>query len=80
VEDQLGEVFGVSRTRIRWVLHSLAREKVVTIAAQPRCAAVAHPTVREAKEVFAARRLIEVALAPEIIRAVRPRTAVRSSG
>jgi DNA-binding GntR family transcriptional regulator len=67
VEDQLGEVFGVSRMRIRSVLHSLAREKVVTIH-RNRGAAVAYPTVKEAKEVFAARRVIEVALAPEIIR------------
>jgi DNA-binding GntR family transcriptional regulator len=69
VEDQLGEVFGVSRMRIRSVLHSLARDKVVTLH-RNRGAAVAYPTVREAKEVFAARRLIEVALAPEIVRAV----------
>lgn len=68
VEDQLGEVFGVSRMRIRSVLHSLARDKVVTIH-RNRGAAVAYPTVKEAKEVFAARRVIEVALAPEIIRA-----------
>ena len=68
VEDQLGEVFGVSRMRIRSVLHSLAREKVVTLH-RNRGAAVAYPTVKEAKEVFAARRVIEVALAPDIIRA-----------
>jgi DNA-binding GntR family transcriptional regulator len=68
VEDQLGEVFGVSRMRIRSVLHSLARDKVVTLH-RNRGAAVAYPTVKEAKEVFAARRLIEVALAPEVVRA-----------
>jgi len=68
VEDQLGEVFGVSRMRIRSVLHSLARDKVVTLH-RNRGAVVAYPTVKEAKEVFAARRLIEVALAPDIVRA-----------
>jgi DNA-binding GntR family transcriptional regulator len=68
IEDQLGEVFGVSRTRIRSVLHSLARDKVVTLQ-RNRGAVVAYPTVREAKEVFAARRLIEVALAREVVRA-----------
>src|SRR6201996_5333538 len=67
VEDQLGEVFGVSRMRIRSVLHSLARDKVVTIH-RNRGAEVASPSVEEAKDVFAARRVIEVALAPEIIR------------
>lgn len=69
VEDQLGEVFGVSRMRIRSVLHSLARDKVVTLH-RNRGAEVAYPSVKEAKEVFAARRLIEVALAPQIVRAV----------
>ena len=69
VEDQLSEVFGVSRTRIRSVLHSLARDKVVTLQ-RNRGAVVAYPTVKEAKEVFAARRLIEVALARDIVRAV----------
>jgi DNA-binding GntR family transcriptional regulator len=68
IEDQLGEVFGVSRTRIRSVLHSLARDKVVTLQ-RNRGAVVAHPSVKEAKEVFAARRLIEVALAREVVRA-----------
>jgi DNA-binding GntR family transcriptional regulator len=68
VEDQLSEVFGVSRTRIRSVLHSLARDKVVTLQ-RNRGAFVAHPSVREAKEVFAARRLIEVALARDVVHA-----------
>jgi DNA-binding GntR family transcriptional regulator len=68
VEDQLAEVFGVSRMRIRWVLQSLARDKVVTLH-RNRGACVAEPTVKEAREVFAARRLIEGALAREIIRA-----------
>jgi DNA-binding GntR family transcriptional regulator len=66
VEDQLAEVFGVSRMRIRSVLQSLAHDKVVTLH-RNRGAVVAYPSVREAKEVFAARRLIEVALAPDII-------------
>ena len=68
IEDQLAEVFGVSRMRIRWVLQSLARDKVVTLH-RNRGACVAEPTVKEAKEVFAARRLIEGALAREVVRA-----------
>jgi len=66
VEDQLKEVFGVSRTRIRSVLHSLARDKLVTLQ-RNRGAVVAYPTVQEAKDVFAARRLIEVALARDVV-------------
>jgi DNA-binding GntR family transcriptional regulator len=68
VEDQLADVFGVSRMRVRSVLHSLARDKVVTLQ-RNRGAVVAYPTVKEAKEVFAARRLIEVALARDVVRA-----------
>jgi DNA-binding GntR family transcriptional regulator len=66
VEHQLAEVFDVSRMRIRSVLQSLAHDKVVTLH-RNRGAVVAYPSVREAKEVFAARRLIEAALAPDIV-------------
>src|ERR1700681_3331341 len=76
VEDQLSEVFGVSRMRIRSVLHSLARDKVVTLQ-RNRGAVVAYPTVQEAKEVFAARRLIEVALARDIVDAVDDKAVKR---
>lgn len=67
VEDQLAELFGVNRMRIRSVLRTLVHDKVVTLH-RNRGAVVAYPTVREAREVFAARKLIEVALAPEIVR------------
>ena len=66
VEDQLAEVFDVSRMRIRSALQALAHDKVVTLH-RNRGAVVAYPSVREAKEVFAARRLIEAALAPDIV-------------
>jgi len=69
VEDQLADVFGVSRMRIRSVLQALARDKVVTLH-RNRGACVAEPTVKEAKEVFAARRLIEGALAREVVRSI----------
>lgn len=58
VEEQLAEVFGTSRARVRKVLLILAQSKIVSI--QPnRGAIVAEPSVREAREVFHARRLIE---------------------
>jgi DNA-binding GntR family transcriptional regulator len=69
VEDQLAEVFGVSRMRIRSVLQALARDKVVTLH-RNRGASVSRPTVKEAKEVFAARRLIEVALARQVVQSI----------
>jgi DNA-binding GntR family transcriptional regulator len=58
VEGELCEIFGVGRTRVRQVLQRLAHERVVTLM-RNRGAMVSKPSVREAREVFAARRLIE---------------------
>jgi DNA-binding GntR family transcriptional regulator len=69
VEDQLAEIFKVSRMRIRAVLQSLAREKLVTHH-KNRGICVARPTAKEARDVYAARRLLEVALAREVVRAI----------
>lgn len=60
-EDELGQAFGVSRTRIRQVLIRLASEQLVTLV--PNAGArVSEPTPQEAREVFDARRLIEPSL------------------
>jgi DNA-binding GntR family transcriptional regulator len=58
VEERLCEIFGVGRTRLRQVLQRLAHERVVTLMPN-RGAMVAKPSVREAKEVFTARRVLE---------------------
>ncbi|RXZ42514.1 GntR family transcriptional regulator [Crenobacter cavernae] len=69
-EDALAESFGVSRTVIRKALHRLAIERLVTI--QPkRGAAVSKPTVQEARNVFAARRLIEVGSLDLVVEKIR---------
>lgn len=57
-EDEVGAIYGVSRTIVRAALQSLAHEGIVVIE-KNRGAFVAHPSVKEAAEVFAARRLIE---------------------
>jgi DNA-binding GntR family transcriptional regulator len=57
-EDALAEVFGVSRTRINRILQRLAHENIVTLQ-RNRGAFVAKPSVKEARDVFAARRLVE---------------------
>ena len=57
-EDELCEIFGVGRTRIRSILARLAANHVVELVAN-RGAFVSRPTVEEAREVFRARRLIE---------------------
>jgi DNA-binding GntR family transcriptional regulator len=60
-EESLGEVFGVSRTKVREGLFQLAKLKLVTLL-PARGAFVAQPTVREAREVFEARRILERAV------------------
>lgn len=67
-EERLAGVFGVSRTQIRQVLERLAHDNIATV--QPnRGAFVSSPTVEEAREVFAARRLIEADLIRQATRA-----------
>jgi DNA-binding GntR family transcriptional regulator len=58
VEGDLCRIFGLGRTRMRQVLQRLAHDRVVTLM-RNRGAMVARPSVREAREVFAARRVIE---------------------
>ena len=57
-EDEVGEIFGASRTVVRAALHALAHSGLVTIE-RNRGAFVSRPTIREAHEVFEARALIE---------------------
>ncbi len=71
VEDKLATAFGVSRTRIRPVLVRLANEQVVTLTPN-RGAAIAQPTVQEAREVFEARRMIEPRLVELFIAQASP--------
>jgi len=72
-EDDIGALFGVSRTIVRAALQTLAHERVVTI--QPnRGAQVAHPSVEEARQVFEARSLLE----PRIAALAAERATVRN--
>ncbi len=57
-EDEVGEIFGASRTVVRAALHALAHSGLVAIE-RNRGAFVSRPTIREAHEVFEARALIE---------------------
>lgn len=70
-EDKLGQVFGVSRTRIRQVLIRLAHEQVVTLEAN-KGATVAQPSVADAREVFEARALIEAVLLQRFMERATP--------
>ena len=57
-EDDLADIYGVSRTIVRTALQSLAHGHLVEIQ-RNRGAFVAQPSVREAQEVFEARELLE---------------------
>ncbi len=57
-EDDLAEIYGVSRTIVRAALHSLSHNQLVE-SRRNRGAYVAQPSPREAREVFEARELVE---------------------
>ncbi|MBU2963087.1 GntR family transcriptional regulator [Citreicella sp. C3M06] len=58
VEDELSEIYGVSRTQIRAALQALSHRRLVEHQ-RNRGTFVAQPSVREAREVFEARALLE---------------------
>lgn len=61
-EDDIGALYGASRTIVRAALQALAHDRVVTM--QPnRGAQVAHPSIEEARQVFEARSLLEPRIA-----------------
>jgi DNA-binding GntR family transcriptional regulator len=68
-EEHLAQVFGVSRARTRTVLQTLARQNIVTLEPN-RGAFVSRPSPDEARHVFAARKLVETALAHLVIAAI----------
>lgn len=70
-EERLAKVFGVSRTQIRQVIERLAHDRIVTVVPN-RGAFVTSPTVEEAREVFAARRVIEQDLIRQAVRVAKP--------
>lgn len=64
-EEQLGSLFSASRTTVRSALQALAHDHIVTLAPH-RSAFVSAPTVESARDIFAGRRLVEVAIAREV--------------
>jgi len=70
-EEQLGAVFGVSRTIVRSALQALAHDHIVTLA-RNRGAFVSAPTVADAHDLFFGRKLVEAAIAREAARRIEP--------
>lgn len=66
-EEALGKIFGVSRTIVRSALQRLHARGLVTMQTK-RTARVAAPSVKQAVDVFAVRKLIEPAVVGEVAR------------
>ena len=58
VEQQIADVFSVSRTVVRQALNQLSRDRLVTLE-PARGAMVAMPSIEEARQVYEVRRLVE---------------------
>lgn len=71
-ENDLADIYGVSRTIVRTGLQALAHAHLVTLRPN-RGASVANPTPRQAREVFEARELLEPRSAREAALRARPR-------
>ncbi|MEL6235175.1 MAG: GntR family transcriptional regulator [Pseudomonadota bacterium] len=71
-EDEVGEIFGVGRTVVRQALRAMAHGGLVSIE-RNRGAFVARPSIKEAREVFEARALLE----PQTARAAAERASAQ---
>ncbi len=71
VEQKLADHFGVSRTLVRQALFQLSQNRLITLE-PARGAFVAAPSVQEAKQVFAVRRMLEVEMARTFARTATP--------
>ncbi len=58
VEQQIADLFSVSRTVVRQALNQLSRDRLVTLE-PARGAFVASPSVEEARQVYEVRRMVE---------------------
>jgi DNA-binding GntR family transcriptional regulator len=70
-EQKIADVFKVSRTLVRQALNQLSRDKLITLE-PARGARVAEPSVEEARQVFEARNLLEVAMIKRAATELRP--------
>jgi DNA-binding GntR family transcriptional regulator len=70
-EQKLADHFGVSRTLVRQALFQLAQNRLIRME-PARGAFVAAPTVEEARQVFAVRRMLEAEMTRAFVREVTP--------
>ncbi|WP_225781421.1 GntR family transcriptional regulator [Xenophilus sp. Marseille-Q4582] len=70
-EQKLADHFGVSRTLVRQALFQLSQNRLIRLE-PARGAFVATPSVDEARQVFAVRRMLEAGMTREFVRSVTP--------
>jgi DNA-binding GntR family transcriptional regulator len=70
-EQKLADHFGVSRTLVRQALFQLAQKKLIRME-PAKGAFVATPSSDEARQVFAARRMIELEMTRTFVREITP--------
>lgn len=71
-EEALGRVYSVSRTKVRAALLMLSKDKLIEMIPD-KGAFVSQPSVQEAREVFAVRRILESEVVRLFIANARPR-------
>jgi DNA-binding GntR family transcriptional regulator len=64
-EQQIADIFHVSRTVVRQALNQLSRDRLVTLE-PARGAFVAQPSLEEARQVFEVRKMVEAALVKQL--------------
>ncbi|WP_170954643.1 GntR family transcriptional regulator [Polaromonas sp. AER18D-145] len=70
-EQKLADHFGVSRTLVRQALFQLSQNQLIRME-PARGAFVAAPTVEEARQVFAVRRMLEAEMTRAFVKQVTP--------
>ena len=75
-EEQLGAIFGASRTIVRSALQDLAHDHIVTIE-RHRGAFVSAPTIADAHDVFFSRKVLESAIAREAAQRIKAADVAR---
>ncbi|MGM9426367.1 GntR family transcriptional regulator [Hydrogenophaga sp. MI9] len=70
-EQKLADHFGVSRTLVRQALFQLSQNRLIRLE-PARGAFVAAPSVEEARQVFAVRRMLEAEMTRAFVRQVTP--------
>jgi len=71
VEQQIADIFKVSRTLVRQALNQLSRDHLITLE-PARGAFVSQPSVEEARQVFEVRQMIEGSLVRQLCASVTP--------